>query len=161
MKDLVLNLGKEAFPSQVERDNNFSRLKSSFQVFWSGRMDELYLPLLKSSQPKSQGINTRDAFCIWHENGRFHMNDSFGFLVKFMKNIFAKYSLLPYRPNMFDPTHIWWKHIRWKKTYLMKNIFAGKPRVHFGQGQVVWGSEKVGTEGGQTDLSNNSFRYFL
>lgn len=37
-------------------------------------------------------------------------------------------------------------------------IFPGKPRVHFGQGEVVWSSEKVGTEGGH--LSNIYFQIF-
>ena len=36
-------------------------------------------------------------------------------------------------------------------------ILPGKPRVHFGQGEVVWSSEKVGTEGGH--LSNINYIY--
>ena len=51
LKDLELNLGKEAFPNQV----TISSISSL--TLKSGGLDELYLPLLESSQPSSKGAN--------------------------------------------------------------------------------------------------------
>ena len=51
LKDLELNLGKEAFPNQV----TISPI--SLLTLKSGGLDELYLSLLESSQPSSKGAN--------------------------------------------------------------------------------------------------------
>ena len=51
LKDLELNLGKEAFPNQVTISS------ISLLDLKSGGLDELYLPLLESPQPSSKGAN--------------------------------------------------------------------------------------------------------